>query len=198
MPRETSRSRLAPAAAPAAPSTTRERILEVALERFRAHGYGKTALREIAEELGMTKAALYYHFRAKAELLEALATPVLEGFEQTVVDAERAGTRFDAAALLEHAIDGLISNRRVASWLLRDFSALDHPDIGPRLLAVQDRLRTLLAGPAPRPDRAARVACALGAVFWPAVTLDDAELAAARDRILRTALATLGSSKRRR
>src|SRR5262249_12854805 len=40
---------------------TRERIQAIALELFAEQGYEKTSLREIAERLGVTKAALYYH-----------------------------------------------------------------------------------------------------------------------------------------
>jgi len=49
--------------------TTRERILDVALELFNEQGYDKTSLREIAERLGITKAALYYHFERKEDIL---------------------------------------------------------------------------------------------------------------------------------
>jgi AcrR family transcriptional regulator len=51
---------------------TRERILDVALELFNEQGYEGTSLREIAERLGVTKAALYYHFKSKEEILLAL------------------------------------------------------------------------------------------------------------------------------
>ena len=44
---------------------TRERIKQVALELFTEQGYEGTSLREIAERLGVTKAALYYHFKSK-------------------------------------------------------------------------------------------------------------------------------------
>ncbi|MEU4169045.1 helix-turn-helix domain-containing protein [Streptomyces sp. NPDC026665] len=48
---------------------TRQRIQDVALELFSEHGYEKTSLREIAEHLDVTKAALYYHFKTKEEIL---------------------------------------------------------------------------------------------------------------------------------
>lgn len=51
--------------------STRERIKQVALELFTEHGYDKTSLREIAEHLGVTKAALYYHFKSKEEIVHA-------------------------------------------------------------------------------------------------------------------------------
>lgn len=61
---------------------TRRRIQDVALELFAQQGYEKTSLREIAEHLDVTKAALYYHFKTKEDILaslaEDLATPVAD------------------------------------------------------------------------------------------------------------------------
>jgi AcrR family transcriptional regulator len=51
---------------------TRERIQSVALELFAEQGYETTSLREIAERLGVTKAALYYHFKSKEDIVSSL------------------------------------------------------------------------------------------------------------------------------
>ncbi|ROS23595.1 TetR/AcrR family transcriptional regulator [Cellulomonas sp. PhB150] len=48
---------------------TRDQILGTAMRLFVEQGYDKTSLREIAEAVGVTKAALYYHFRTKDELV---------------------------------------------------------------------------------------------------------------------------------
>ncbi|WP_431042943.1 TetR/AcrR family transcriptional regulator [Streptomyces sp. P1-3] len=48
---------------------TRQRIQDVALELFTERGYDKTSLREIAERLEVTKAALYYHFKTKEDIV---------------------------------------------------------------------------------------------------------------------------------
>src|SRR6266480_31825 len=50
---------------------TRERIQAIALELFAEQGYEKTSLREIAERLGVTKAALYYHFKSKEDIVRS-------------------------------------------------------------------------------------------------------------------------------
>ncbi len=60
-----------------APST-RDEILATALQLFTVQGYDATSLRQIAERLGFTKAALYYHFPAKENLVIELARPWLE------------------------------------------------------------------------------------------------------------------------
>ena len=78
-----------------APST-RERILDIALELFVDQGYDKTSLRDIAERLGTTKAALYYHFERKQDILlelhlrlHALGREALEQLEE-LEDAARS------------------------------------------------------------------------------------------------------------
>src|SRR5689334_12304074 len=63
-------------------SDTRARIIDVALELFAGQGYEKTSLREIADRLGVTKAALYYHFKTKDDIVhgivESMAAPIDE------------------------------------------------------------------------------------------------------------------------
>src|SRR6201992_471175 len=50
---------------------TRARIQQIALELFAEQGYERTALREIAERLGVTKAALYYHFKSQEDIVRS-------------------------------------------------------------------------------------------------------------------------------
>ncbi|MFD7531309.1 MULTISPECIES: TetR/AcrR family transcriptional regulator [unclassified Streptomyces] len=86
---------------------TRQRIQDVALELFAEQGYEKTSLREIAERLEVTKAALYYHFKTKEDILvsifEDLNRPVEEllawGREQprTVETKKEILVRYSAA-----------------------------------------------------------------------------------------------------
>jgi AcrR family transcriptional regulator len=51
---------------------TRARIQQVAVQLFAEQGYEKTSLREIAERLEVTKAALYYHFKSKEDIVRSL------------------------------------------------------------------------------------------------------------------------------
>ncbi|TDC76688.1 TetR/AcrR family transcriptional regulator [Streptomyces hainanensis] len=57
---------------PSRRSDTRQRIQSVALDLFAEQGYEKTSLREIAERLDVTKAALYYHFKTKEDILSSI------------------------------------------------------------------------------------------------------------------------------
>jgi AcrR family transcriptional regulator len=70
-------------------SDTREKIRSVALELFAEQGYDKTSLREIAERLGVTKAALYYHFKSKEDIVASLFADVQREVEAIIEWGER-------------------------------------------------------------------------------------------------------------
>ena len=46
-----------------------EALLEAAFRVFAVHGYRATRLEEVADEAGLTKGAIYYHFQSKEDLL---------------------------------------------------------------------------------------------------------------------------------
>ncbi|MCE7052810.1 TetR/AcrR family transcriptional regulator [Streptomyces purpurascens] len=63
---------------------TRQRIQDVALGLFAEQGYEKTSLREIAERLDVTKAALYYHFKTKEEILVSIFEDLTQPIDELV------------------------------------------------------------------------------------------------------------------
>ncbi|MEU4223495.1 helix-turn-helix domain-containing protein [Nonomuraea sp. NPDC026600] len=62
-------------------SQTRADIQEAALSLFTERGYDATSMREIAEQLGITKAALYYHFDSKEAVIRSLFTDHLRALD---------------------------------------------------------------------------------------------------------------------
>lgn len=54
---------------------TRRQILDTARQLFGEVGYEATSTQMIADELGLTKAAVHYHFHAKADIMLALMEP---------------------------------------------------------------------------------------------------------------------------
>jgi AcrR family transcriptional regulator len=58
----------------------RDQILRTAADLFRARGFRAATLDEIATRLGMSKASLYTHFRAKEEMLAAISRETIESF----------------------------------------------------------------------------------------------------------------------
>ncbi|HEY4023160.1 MAG TPA: TetR/AcrR family transcriptional regulator [Pseudonocardiaceae bacterium] len=71
---------------------TREKIQAVALELFAEQGYDKTSLREIAERLDVTKAALYYHFRTKDDIVTSLFDDYIGEIDAIIDWAKAQGT----------------------------------------------------------------------------------------------------------
>ncbi|MFD3521880.1 TetR/AcrR family transcriptional regulator [Streptomyces sp. NPDC058653] len=67
---------------------TRQRIQDVALELFAEQGYEKTSLREIAEHLDVTKAALYYHFKTKEDIVVSLFQDLARPIDDLIVWGE--------------------------------------------------------------------------------------------------------------
>lgn len=63
---------------------TRRLILESSLRLFSDRGYARTSVRDIAQAVGITDAAIYYHFASKRELLRAL-------FEESGISAALHG-----------------------------------------------------------------------------------------------------------
>ena len=55
------------------PQRTVEKILEVSLALFNEKGYEKTMIQDIVNALGMSKGAIYHHFKSKDEIIEALS-----------------------------------------------------------------------------------------------------------------------------
>jgi AcrR family transcriptional regulator len=98
-------------------SETRERILDVAQELFTRHGYDKTSLRDIAARLQITKAALYYYFERKEDILIALHLR-LQTLGASVLDELEAAPDGPARAaiwprLADQMIDFMVENREL-------------------------------------------------------------------------------------
>src|ERR1700730_10979998 len=66
---------------------TRQQILETAQGLFTELGYDATSLQMIADEMGLTKAAVYYHFRAKSDILHTAMRPGIRRLEALLDEA---------------------------------------------------------------------------------------------------------------
>src|SRR5688572_20092169 len=112
---------------------TRERILAAAAALFAERGYRATSMQEIAQRVGITKAALYYHFAAKENLLHELTLPLLDELEQVLSEAETAG---DPEAVRWRAIEGYVDvhlrHRDTLLMLVRDMTLLVQAPVADR------------------------------------------------------------------
>jgi AcrR family transcriptional regulator len=143
---------------------TRTRILDVALELIADHGFASTSTRELSERLGFTKAALYYHFRTKDDLLAALVAPVLGDIAALV--AERT-TRESPAARREVLASyvALVAAHEEVIRVLSQDPSVRHTPATVAAAPLYERLAQLLSGQdAPDATARARVNAALGGV----------------------------------
>jgi TetR/AcrR family transcriptional repressor of mexJK operon len=85
----------------------RERILEAALKRFTHYGSGKTTMNEIAEDLGCSKASLYYYYPDKKGLHRAVLQKIAENF---FTEMEAAADQLTSAAGCFTQINEIRSN----------------------------------------------------------------------------------------
>jgi AcrR family transcriptional regulator len=115
---------------------TRQRILDVSAVLFVEQGYDGTSLREIAEALGVTKAALYYHFASKDQILRALLEPADELITGLLERLEAAGDRRAWGEALEWVVSEVFTNRDLFRLIGRNRQAA-----GPIIDAFADDLR---------------------------------------------------------
>lgn len=116
----------------------RTQILDVATRRFAAHGYGATSLSAIADDVGIRKASLLYHFPSKDELHARVLDQILEHWNRALprlLEAAAGEDRFDA--LLRETVDFFVEDPDRARLILRE--TLDRPDV------MRARLETAVA-----------------------------------------------------
>ena len=68
--------------------STKQEILEAALELFSVQGYEATSISQLAEAVGIRKASLYSHFENKQAILDALIQTTLEQYAQHSIFAK--------------------------------------------------------------------------------------------------------------
>lgn len=75
---------------PSDDSDRHDAILDAAFGAFAAYGYKRTAMEDIARAAGLSRSALYLHFRSKEDIFRSLTQRY---FEQALVDMEAALTQ---------------------------------------------------------------------------------------------------------
>ncbi|MEX5636148.1 TetR/AcrR family transcriptional regulator [Parafrankia sp. FMc2] len=142
---------------------TRTRILTAAVELFVERGYAGTSVRDISERLGVTKAALYYHFSSKEMILDALISPFESGFAQ-LVELARCDPPPPPQTILTALVRLLAETGVVLCAFANDPSVLHHRIGKDDILSQQEAIIGALAGPRPTPARLLRARCAVGCV----------------------------------
>jgi len=147
-------------------ASTRDTILDVAQELFTEQGYERTSLREIAERVGVTKAALYYHFASKEELIRALLEPMAEMELEFVQDMPEAPTLEEWADMLDRFIEWMLEHPGTFQLLERNHELFDsmHEEGQPHLMFHQ-KLEEIFGDPERDVEERIRMAAAVGQSF---------------------------------
>jgi AcrR family transcriptional regulator len=140
---------------------TRRRILDSAAEVFVEHGYSGSSMRDIAERLGITKAALYYHFTSKEDLLDGLVQPVMQALADFAGEVE-SGT-YSTPDILREFLDLTVAGIPAVLPLLVDPGAREAIKTRYDLTALGRRIETAVAGSSD-PDRLLRSQFVLGGI----------------------------------
>jgi AcrR family transcriptional regulator len=149
---------------------TRERILAVAQDLFTRQGYDKTSLRDIAERLEITKAALYYYFPRKEDILLELHLRLHTLGETIIAELEAAPDGATRVAiwprLANEMIDFMVNNRELLLLHNRNRSAFE--SLEPAMLEggrdVEARFERILSSPAMALRERVRMAAIVGVI----------------------------------
>ncbi len=148
---------------------TRARIQQVALELFAEQGYERTSLREIAERLAVTKAALYYHFKSKEDIVRSFTEDYFCRLDALIAwGREQPPGAPTARELLDRYITIVLESGEVFRFLERNQATIHGTEDGkhrftqfrPRLAALMD----IITGPGAPPRSRIRAAAAIFAV----------------------------------
>lgn len=129
----------------------KELILEAAQELFMRQGYAATSVRQIADVVGCTEAALYYHFPAgKRSLLQAALENKVPEIQQTLAHCRAAESLPELVrAYLRDTVAGPNDERQhQLRWLIMEFpqfTAEERTLVHGTLLNIHRELRQLVA-----------------------------------------------------
>jgi AcrR family transcriptional regulator len=168
---------------------TREDIRAVALELFAENGVEQTSLRQIAERLDITKAALYYHFPSKDELLAELARPMIDDLEGFFAHVRAAGPG-DPGAILRRYLQMCHRHRKLLQSMLRDPTVLARLGTLTQVLYRRLEVDRLLVG-SDRPADRVRAIIAFGGLQDCVVLMGDEPLEGYADAAVASAVRAL-------
>jgi AcrR family transcriptional regulator len=163
-------------------SASQTRTLNAALKLFADWGASATSYQMIADEVGVTKAAIYHQFKTKDELIIAAAEMELAKLEDALEAAEAEGSPMRGRELLlTRIVDHAVQHRRLATMMLFDPAIVRLLSADEQFTRWFDRLSGMIVGddlgPRARVQLAALTVVIGGVVPHPVVAdLDDETL----------------------
>jgi AcrR family transcriptional regulator len=156
-----------------------------------ARGVHRTSLQHIADKLGITKPALYYHFPSREDLVRSILVPLIDEGERFVAEHEDSGGT-DARKLLEGYFDFFYRHREDLALVLAEWTMLADLGLIDKVLAWHGRLGKLVFGSKPTLAQATRAVVAFGGLQDCCLQFPDTPHRQLRARSVDAALAALG------
>jgi AcrR family transcriptional regulator len=171
-------------------SAAQNRVITAAMDLFARHGVGGTSLQMIADEIGVTKAAVYHQYKTKDEIVLAAAESELRRLQAVIEVAENESSpRRARDSLIAGIVDLAVDRGRSASTILSDPVIVGFFAEHDEFRDVMHRLRHILVGNDTAPEARIRTAMLIaaisGAIMHPFVADLDDELV--RAELLRLA-----------
>jgi AcrR family transcriptional regulator len=172
---------------------TRARILTVALRLFAERGYANTSLREIAEELGVTKAALYFHYKTKEDIVSGILRDYTDGVHFLLDEYERQTPTLAAREKLLRDFAALQARwgGDLMKLIRQNYTEVVNLPAGGEIKQSHHRLIDVLAGPAPTVLDHTRAVAALATLQSIAMPFGNADEKTRRDAALVVSLEVL-------
>lgn len=121
------------------PEDKRREIIEAAIKRFSHFGITKTTLSEIADDLQMSKANLYYYFQDKWTLLDSIVEVLLEETNEKIIEIfqQTNSVKLQLQRILEIKFE-LMEKYKLLTLNLNEVNVLD-----PKFKRISDRVFTM-------------------------------------------------------
>lgn len=165
------------------------RIVDLGLDLLISRGYAGTSLRDVAEAVGFSKAALYHHFPTKTALLDEMLAPLLAGIDSLLEEPTAGRVQDDRAVLLTGMLDLVLTHRREAAVLFGD-RAIRNLDPVKKWVPQQRVLIHRLTGPRTGVVTQIRARCALALIVQPSTMLYATSAQLLRNPLLQIAIET--------
>ena len=176
------------------PSETRTRIQDVARELFSQKGVQRTSLQDIADQLGISKPALYYHFSSREDLVRSILQPLVDEGEEFVAAQERlrGSARATPRELLQGYFDFHYRHRADLMLIVTELTTLADLGLIDSMLAWRERLGKLVFGRGPTLEQSTRAVIAFGGLQDCCLQFPDSAQRRLREATVTAALAALG------
>jgi len=173
---------------------TRQRLIDVAIDLFKQHSVAGTSLQMISDELGLTKSAIYHHFRTRDELLSAVMEPLITEVAALVAEAE---THRSPRSRADHLLVGYATlaaaNRELLPLLTGDPGVVALLRAREEWAAVVKRQMRIFADVEPGLGGQVKAALVMSGIASAAgVDYGDADEPTLRDQLLAAGRRTLG------